>query len=68
MNTTRLTLLASTCLAGLLLGNAVQAAEPYRVQSQGSVIGDDVLYSIGGGNAVSMGSVGNMDSIQIGGG
>lgn len=68
MNTSRLTLLASTCLAGLLLSSAVQAAEPYRLQSQGSIIGDDVLYSIGGGNAVSMGSVGNMDSIQIGGG
>ncbi len=68
MNTSRLTLLASTCLAGLLLGSAVQAADPYRVQSQGSVIGDDVLYSVGGGNAVPMGSVGNMDSIQIGGG
>lgn len=68
MNTPHLTLLASTCLAAFLLGSAAQAAEPYRVQSQGSVIGDDVLYSIGGGNAVSMGSVGNMDSIQIGGG
>ena len=68
MNTLRLTPLASLCLASLILGSAAQAAEPYRVQSQGSVIGDDVLYSIGGGNAVSMGSVGNMDSIQIGGG
>ncbi|PHX52593.1 conjugal transfer protein [Pseudomonas syringae pv. syringae] len=36
--------------------------------SAGSVIGDDVLYSVGGGNAVTMGSAGNMDSISIGGG
>ncbi|RMN11877.1 hypothetical protein ALQ65_04854, partial [Pseudomonas syringae pv. coriandricola] len=36
--------------------------------SSGSVIGDDVLYSVGGGNAVTMGSAGNMESISIGGG
>ncbi|EPM83799.1 hypothetical protein A3SM_11308, partial [Pseudomonas syringae pv. actinidiae ICMP 18886] len=36
--------------------------------SSGSVIGDDVLYSVGGGNAVTMGTAGNMDSISIGGG
>ncbi|MFP3670710.1 hypothetical protein SB717_37125, partial [Priestia sp. SIMBA_032] len=34
--------------------------------SAGSVIGDDVLYSIGGGNAVSMGRAGNMQSIGVG--
>ncbi|KTS76506.1 conjugal transfer protein [Pseudomonas oryzihabitans] len=62
-----LPLLAGTCLAWAI-SNAQAADTPYRIQSQGSVIGDDVLYSIGGGNAVSMGSVGNMDSIQIGGG
>lgn len=44
------------------------AADPINLESQGSVIGDDVLYSIGGGNAVTMGSAGNMDSIAIGGG
>jgi integrating conjugative element protein (TIGR03755 family) len=32
----------------------------------GSVIGDDVLYSIGGGRAVSMGSAGSMQSIGVG--
>lgn len=32
----------------------------------GSVIGDDVLYSIGGGNAVSMGRAGNMQSVGVG--
>nr|WP_239641671.1 integrating conjugative element protein [Acidomonas methanolica] len=33
---------------------------------QGSVIGDDVLYSIGGGRAVSMGGASNMQSIGVG--
>ena len=32
----------------------------------GSVIGDDVLYSIGGGRAVSMGGAANMHSIGVG--
>ena len=32
----------------------------------GSVIGDDVLYSIGGGRAVAMGGAGNMQSIGVG--
>ena len=36
------------------------------VSANGSVIGDDVLYSIGGGNAVSMGSAGNMQSLGVG--
>lgn len=44
------------------------AADPIKVESAGSVIGDDVLYSIGGGNAVTMGSAGNMDSISVGAG
>ena len=34
--------------------------------ASGSVIGDDVLYSIGGGRAVSMGRAGNMRSIGVG--
>ncbi|NBK54251.1 integrating conjugative element protein [Pseudomonas aeruginosa] len=34
----------------------------------GSVIGDDVLYSVGGGRAVSMGGAGNMQSIGVGAG
>src|SRR5690606_19718672 len=33
------------------------------VSVTGSVIGDDVLYTIGGGRAVSMGSAGNMQSL-----
>jgi hypothetical protein len=36
------------------------------VHHRGSVIGDDVLYSIGGGKAVSMGPVGRMRSIGVG--
>ncbi|MGR0116395.1 integrating conjugative element protein [Ralstonia pseudosolanacearum] len=36
------------------------------VSANGSVIGDDVLYSIGGGRAVSMGSAGNMQSLGVG--
>lgn len=51
----------------LLSGHAL-AADPIKVESSGSVIGDDVLYSIGGGSAVTMGSAGNMDSITVGGG
>ncbi|KNH03062.1 hypothetical protein BRCH_02250c [Candidatus Burkholderia brachyanthoides] len=32
----------------------------------GSVIGDDVLYHVGGGHAVSMSSTGNMQSLRVG--
>ncbi|TFW43168.1 integrating conjugative element protein [Pseudomonas fluorescens] len=44
------------------------SADPINASTSGSVIGDDVLYSIGGGNAVTMGSAGNMDSISVGAG
>ncbi|HEO1529267.1 TPA: integrating conjugative element protein [Pseudomonas aeruginosa] len=40
--------------------------DPNGVNASGSVIGDDVLYSIGGGRAVSMGGAGNMQSIGVG--
>lgn len=43
-------------------------ADPINASSSGCVIGDEVLYSIGGGSAVAMGSAGNMQSIQAGGG
>lgn len=36
------------------------------ISSRGSVIGDDVFYTIGGGRAVSMGSAGNMQSLGVG--
>ncbi|MBS7690734.1 hypothetical protein I0E98_10675 [Pseudomonas lalucatii] len=49
------------------LSSAVaMALEPIKVETSGSVIGDKVLYSIGGGNAVTMGSAGNMESIAVG--
>ena len=38
------------------------------IHRSGSAIGDNVMYSIGGGHAVSMGSAANMDSISVGAG
>ncbi|WP_405046147.1 integrating conjugative element protein [Pseudomonas serbiensis] len=59
----------ATTLFGMLLSTAASAADTaINASTSGSVIGDDVLYSVGGGNAVTMGSAGNMDSIEIGGG
>jgi integrating conjugative element protein (TIGR03755 family) len=40
--------------------------DQYGAQRQGSVIGDDVLYSIGGGRAVSMTPASQMRSIGVG--
>ena len=37
-----------------LVSAAVFSADPIGASSSGSVIGDDVLYSIGGGSAVTM--------------
>ncbi|ACO79783.1 conserved hypothetical, protein [Azotobacter vinelandii CA] len=56
-------------LAGLALslsGATALAVDPIKVEAQGSVIGDDVLYNIGGGSAVTMGSAGQMESITVG--
>ncbi|MFC4252934.1 integrating conjugative element protein [Sinimarinibacterium flocculans] len=64
-------------LQALLLGAGAVAAVGSASASQtridstgvsvsGSVIGDDVLYSIGGGRAVSMSGAGNMQSIGVG--
>ncbi|QQC65457.1 integrating conjugative element protein [Paraburkholderia ginsengisoli] len=36
------------------------------IHATGSVIGNDVLYTIGGGSAVSMSSAGNMQSLGVG--
>ncbi|KSQ24966.1 integrating conjugative element protein [Pseudomonas aeruginosa] len=52
-------------LAGPAAG-AQTSVNEYGVQHQGAVIGDDVLYSIGGGRAVSMTPAGNMRSIGVG--
>jgi len=67
---------AKPCLRATLLVAAVTPAvgaawaqtriDPNGVNVSGSVIGDDVLYSIGGGRAVSMGGAGNMHSIGVG--
>lgn len=38
----------------------------YSFQQQGSILGDDVLYSIGGGRAVTMTGAANMRSIGVG--
>lgn len=52
----------------LLCANCALANPDTRVNYSGSVIGDDVLYSIGGGSAVSMGGAANMKSIGVGAG
>lgn len=55
------------CASLLICLHAVQAqADPINVEAAGSVIGDDVLYRIGGGNAVSMGTAGTMQSLGVG--
>jgi integrating conjugative element protein (TIGR03755 family) len=58
-------------LSGALLiagwmGSGAYAQVALTVQQQGSVIGDDVLYSIGGGRAVSMSGAANMRSLGVG--
>ena len=61
--------MAALVVALLLTGLDVRAqtsVNEYGVQHQGSVIGDDVLYSIGGGRAVSMSGAANMRSIGVG--
>ena len=59
----------AACLFALVL--ALGASAQTRIDSggisaSGSVIGDDVLYSIGGGRAVSMGGAAHMRSIGVG--
>ncbi len=55
---------AITLVVGVAWGQT--RIDPNGVNVSGSVIGDDVLYSIGGGRAVSMGGAGNMQSIGVG--
>ncbi|MCP1107760.1 integrating conjugative element protein [Serratia nevei] len=57
--TAALALFCSSAWAQTQIGNGT-------ISSSGSVIGDDVLYSIGGGRAVSMSGAGNMQSIGVG--
>lgn len=61
----RLAALAAACVA--LTASAAQThLNANSASVNGSVIGDDVLYSIGGGRAVAMGGAGNMQSIGVG--
>jgi len=57
-----------TAVLALFSAGAVAqtSVNTYDIQHQGSVIGDDVLYSIGGGRAVSMSRAANMRSIGVG--
>ncbi|MBX6400922.1 integrating conjugative element protein, partial [Pseudomonas syringae pv. tomato] len=61
-------MLTIAIMSALTVNSALAETPGISASSSGSVIGDDVLYSVGGGNAVTMGSAGNMDSISIGGG
>ncbi len=62
----RATLLVAAITLVVGVAWAQTRIDPNGVNVSGSVIGDDVLYSIGGGRAVSMGSAGNMQSIGVG--
>lgn len=54
------------CALALVCGLA--SAQSGGFQNSGSVIGDEVMYSIGGGNAVSMSGAAGMRSIGVGAG
>lgn len=58
--------ITSVALMWLLAAQLAQADDPINVSKTGTVLSDEVLYSIGGGSAVSMGSAGQMDSIGVG--
>ncbi|HHG6019620.1 TPA: integrating conjugative element protein, partial [Pseudomonas aeruginosa] len=58
--------ITSVTLTWLLAAQLAQADDPINVSKTGTVLSDEVLYSIGGGSAVSMGSAGQMDSIGVG--
>ncbi|MBG7328609.1 integrating conjugative element protein [Pseudomonas aeruginosa] len=62
----RVTLLVAVITLVVGVAWAQTRIDPNGVNVSGSVIGDDVLYSIGGGRAVSMGGAGNMQSIGVG--
>ncbi len=62
----RATLLVAAVTLAVGVAWAQTRIDPNGVNVSGSVIGDDVLYSIGGGRAVSMGGAGNMQSIGVG--
>ena len=62
----RATLLVAAMTLAVGVAWAQTRIDPNGVNVSGSVIGDDLLYSIGGGRAVSMGGAGNMQSIGVG--
>lgn len=62
---TRRTKIVLPLAAALALASGVAWGQ-LGYQTSGSVIGDDVIYSIGGGNAVSMGRAAGMRSIGVG--
>ncbi|KAB0531612.1 integrating conjugative element protein, partial [Xanthomonas cissicola] len=61
-------LLRTTALAGALALGCGLAWAQTGFQASGPVIGDEVMYSIGGGSAVSMGRAAGMRSIGVGAG
>ena len=58
-------LLRPTALAGALALGCGLAWAQAGYQNSGPVVGDDVMYSIGGGSAVSMGRAAGMRSIGV---
>ena len=53
-------------VSALALASGLALAQGSNLQTSGSVIGDEVMYSIGGGNAVSMSHAAGMHSIGVG--
>ncbi|MCW2478055.1 integrating conjugative element protein [Candidatus Symbiopectobacterium sp. NZEC135] len=53
-------------VAALTLSSDLALAQNRGFQNSGAVIGDEVMYSIGGGNAVSMSGAAGMRSIGVG--
>lgn len=58
-------LMATLALAGVLSGDAIGRSSP-TIGTSGSVLGDDVLYTIGGGSAVAMSPTSDMQSLGVG--
>ena len=50
----------------LAVASGLALAQSGGFQTSGSVIGDEVMYSIGGGNAVSMSGAAGMRSLGVG--
>src|SRR3989344_6802733 len=61
-------LLRSTVLAATLVLGCDLASAQIGFQNSGPVIGDEVMYSIGGGTAAATGRAAGMRSLGVGGG